>query len=88
MITSNSGRRAVAQPVHKLFESHRYLNQLASEFGGSAVNHTAAHERFADCGMGWPFRPVTEEIGDSHGEVLVRVQESCTASNDPVAVYI
>src|SRR5262249_57240316 len=78
----------VAQSVHEPLESHRYLDQLATEFGSHAVNHATTHQRFADCGLVWPIRPMTKEIGDRHSEVLIRVQEPSTASDDPVAGQI
>src|SRR5262249_52320816 len=78
----------IAQSVHKPLESYRDLDQLATEFGCRAVNHGATHHRFADCDLLWPVRPMAKEIRDSHSEVLVRVQEPSTTSDNPVAVHI
>src|SRR5208282_5059509 len=57
-LLSTETHGTIDQAGHKPLEAHRNFVQLASELLHDAINHAAAYQRFADCGVGVPLRPV------------------------------
>ena len=81
-------KRTVEQAINEPLEANRHLVQLPAKLRGDAINHLAAHYRFADRRFLAPLRPVLEEVEDGDGKVMVGWQQPRAPRDNPVPVMI
>src|SRR6266481_5959324 len=82
--------RAVKQPRNEPLESYGNLGQSAAQLFHHFVNHAAAYQRLADCGMLRPQGAMREQISDGYCEIMIWVHQPSGRRDDsmPVGVRI
>src|SRR5262245_62267917 len=76
------------QPGHEPLESHGNLGQFSTQTLDHLVDHTAAHQGFADYSIPGPLGPVHEEVTNGHGKVVIGVHQPRRWGDDSMAVRV
>src|SRR5690554_754495 len=87
-LLSTEAVRPVEQTVHEPFEANGHLREAAAQATRDTVDHRARDQRFPDRRILGPSRPVSEEVVDRHGEIVVRIHQATTARYDTVSVVV
>src|SRR5208283_4147084 len=78
----------VEQSGDKPLEAHWHFVQVTPEFLYNTVDHAAAYQRFADCGVGVPLWPIRQQVTDRDSQEVVRVHQTRGWSHNAMTVGV
>src|SRR5688572_31169935 len=79
---------AIEQAIDEPLKANRDLDETPLEMSRNTIDYTAAHDGLSNRGITSPRLTVGEQVGDSHGQIMIGVQETGTRRDDAMPIVI